>query len=175
KDDTGDKRLIAYIVSHPGKLEGLREHLEQYLPQYMVPSIMLLESLPLNANGKVDRSALPSPDTGRPELEQMYVAARTELEQQLAEIWTRVLPVRDVGVYDNFFHLGGHSLLATQVMSRVRDVFQLEVPLRKIFELPTVAGLAAYVAQEKNGVAEPEQVVLRRRSGEQRLPLSFAQ
>ena len=159
-----------------GKLKGLREHLKQYLPQYMIPStILLLESLPLTANGKVDRRALPSPDTGRPELEQTYLPPRTAMEERIAGIWKKVLPVREVGVYDNFFQLGGHSLLATQVMSRVRDAFKLQVPLRKMFELPTVAGLAEYVEQEIAVASGPEAEPLQRISRQQRLPLSYAQ
>ena len=104
-----------------------------------------MKALPLTPHGKVDRRALPAPDTARPELDEAFVAPRTAVEQCIADIWARVLNLERVGVYDNFFELGGHSLLATQVISRLRDAFQVELPLRSLFEVPTVADLAERV------------------------------
>jgi acyl carrier protein len=126
----------------------LRQYLTEKLPAYMVPSgFVMLEALPLTPNGKVDRRALPAPDWARPELEGAFVAPETPIERVLAGIWKQVLGLEKVGLHDDFFELGGHSLLATQVMSRVRDAFQVELPLRSLFEAPTVAGLAVVVAQ----------------------------
>ena len=109
----------------------------------MVPSaFVFLKSLPLTPNGKVDRAALPAPEDTRPDLQKVFVAPRTPVEKELAGIWASLLKVSAVGVHDNFFDLGGHSLLATQVVSRMRKAFQLEMPLRTLFESPTVAQLA---------------------------------
>ena len=121
----------------------LRTFLKNKLPEYMVPAgFVLLDSFPLTPNGKVDRRALPSPDEARPELDKAFVEFRTPTEELLADIWAQVLGVERVGIYDDFFDLGGHSLLATQVVSRIRETFQVEMPLRRLFETPTVAGLA---------------------------------
>ncbi|NLG48893.1 MAG: AMP-binding protein, partial [Chloroflexi bacterium] len=135
-----------------------------------------LESLPLTPNGKVDRKALPAPEVTREELGSAYVAPRTPEEEMLAELWSQVLGVERVGVHDNFAELGGHSLLATQLMARVREAFQVEVPLRTLFEAPTVAELAKQVAELRRSHAglhvPPIRPVAR---GQQELPLSFAQ
>ncbi|MCI0546224.1 MAG: amino acid adenylation domain-containing protein, partial [Candidatus Rokubacteria bacterium] len=127
----------------------LRRYLEERLPEHMVPAMfVLLESLPLTPSGKLDRRALPAPDTGRPMLERSYVAPRTPVEGVLARIWTDVLGLDQVGVHDNFFtELGGHSLLGTQLVSRLRQTFQVELPLRRLFEAPTVAELAGAVEE----------------------------
>jgi amino acid adenylation domain-containing protein len=135
----------------------LRAHLQERLPDYMVPSaFVMLDALPLNANGKVDRRALPAPDPLRPELDESYVAPRGAVEEQVAAIWRQVLGVERVGVHDNFFDLGGHSLIATQVVSRLCDAFALELPLRQLFESPTVAGLAAAVVRRQAEAADDE-------------------
>jgi acyl carrier protein len=124
----------------------VRTYLKSRLPDYMVPSwIEILDSLPLSPNGKVDRSALPVPDWARPDVSGTFVAPRTATEQLLATMWSEVLGFDRIGVYDNFFELGGHSLLATQIVSRVRNAFQMELPLRTLFEDPTVASLAKAV------------------------------
>jgi amino acid adenylation domain-containing protein len=145
EDTPGDKRLVAYCVPQ-GEMPSqsqLREFLRKQLPEYMVPAIFVeLIALPLTPNGKVDRRALPMPDQARPELAATFVAPRTPVEEQLAGIWAELLKVARVGIHDNFFELGGHSLLATQVVSRVRRAFQIELPLRCLFETPTIAGLA---------------------------------
>ncbi|MGD0207573.1 MAG: amino acid adenylation domain-containing protein [Verrucomicrobiota bacterium] len=141
-----EKRLVAYVVAEREPLPtttDLRHFLKEKLPEYMVPAVfVLLEALPLMPNGKVDRRALPSPDRSRPELDKAFVAPRTPTEELLAEIWAQLLDLERVGIHDNFFDLGGHSLLATQVVSRIRETFQVEIPLRRLFEVPTVAGLA---------------------------------
>ena len=109
----------------------------------MVPQLyVFLDDLPLTPNGKVDRQALPDPEGTRPELEQAYVEPRTGTEELLAGIWSEVLALKRVGIHDNFFDLGGHSLLATRLISRVRETFAMDLPLRTLFEKPTIAGLA---------------------------------
>jgi len=131
------------------------------LPDYMIPSaFVVLEQLPLTPSGKIDRRQLPAPDDARPELGETYVAPRTPLEQEMARIWEQVLKVKGVGIYDNFFALGGHSLLATQVISRVNESLQIELPLRMMFEQPTIAGLALVVAQRQALAVEGETLKL---------------
>ncbi len=175
----GDKRLIAYVVSSqqnaPTAVE-LRRDLAQYLPDYMVPAdVVTLDALPLTVNGKIDRRALPEP---KPVQATAYVAPRTPLESTIAELWAEVLGVEQVGVNDNFFALGGHSLMATQLISRVRLVCQVELPLRQLFDAPTVAGLAAFLesdaAQQHHEQAD-ERPALAAVSRTDPLPLSFAQ
>jgi acyl carrier protein len=117
----------------------------------MVPAAFVtLESLPLTPSGKVNRHALPASDVDRPRLQTTYVPPRTRNEELLAAIWAEFLGIEGVGAYDNFFELGGHSLLAVRVVSRIRDVFSLELPLRDIFEAPTVAGLARLVEEARD-------------------------
>ena len=151
EDTPGDKRLVAYVVATPGatpSVNELQSFMQTKLPQYMVPSVFVpLDVLPLTSNNKVDRAALPAPDSARPELETQFAAPRNGVEQQLAEIWVEVLQLDEVGVHDNFFMLGGHSLLATQVFAKVRDVLRVELPMRALFEAPTIAGLAERVEQ----------------------------
>ncbi|NEO49171.1 MAG: non-ribosomal peptide synthetase, partial [Moorea sp. SIO4A3] len=111
-------------------------------PEYMVPSgLMVLSKLPLTPNGKVDRKALPVPDLAS-SVSTEYVAPETETQKALAEIWAEVLGIEKVGIHDNFFELGGHSLMATQVVSQVRNTFNLELSLSKLFEKPTIAQLS---------------------------------
>ena len=139
-------RLIAYIVPSEDPLPSipvLRRAARMKLPAYMIPSdFVFVESLPLTPNGKVDRRALPAPGNARPELDVTYVVPQSDIEKQLARIWEEVLDVRPIGIHDNFFDLGGHSLLATQVVSRIINSFSTDVPLRDIFEAPTIAALA---------------------------------
>ena len=123
--------------------DELRRFLKDKLPDHMVPAIfVLLDALPLMPNGKIDRRALPAPDRSRRELDKPFEAPRAPTEELLAQIWPQLLDIEQVGIHDDFFDLGGHSLLATQLMSRVREAFQVEIPLRRLFEVPTVAGLA---------------------------------
>jgi amino acid adenylation domain-containing protein len=149
EDIPGDKRLVAYVVptqEQATTTTDLHGFLKQKLPDYMVPAtFVLLDRLPLTPNGKVDRKALPIPDATRPDLVATYVAPRTALEREIAEIWEQVLRLDRVGIYDNFFELGGHSLLGTQVMARFSKAFQIKLPLRTLFEVPTVAELAQRV------------------------------
>jgi amino acid adenylation domain-containing protein len=129
----------------------LRRYLQERLPEYMIPAaFVMLDKLPLTANGKVDRKGLPAPEQHRPELDHSFVAPRTQTEELLAGIWCEVLKIERIGVNDNFFELGGHSLLATQVISRVRQAFKIELPFRRMFEVPTVAGLAAVISENGN-------------------------
>ncbi|MBW4487625.1 MAG: amino acid adenylation domain-containing protein [Trichocoleus desertorum ATA4-8-CV12] len=144
--DTDGRSLVAYIVPSqkpaPTTAE-LRSFLKAKLPEYMIPiAIAVLETLPLTPNGKVDRRALPPVSLASVVGITVAQAPQTEIEQKLAAIWMRLLGLPQVGIHDNFFELGGHSLLATQLMSRIRDVLQVEVPLRSLFEAPTIAGLA---------------------------------
>jgi amino acid adenylation domain-containing protein len=145
EDQSDEKRLVAYTVPKRGSEVGfseLRQFLQQQLPNYMIPSrFILLDALPLTPRGKVDRQALPSPSSHRPHLDEAYVAPRNEDETRLAYIWSELLKVNTVGVHDNFFALGGHSLLAVQVTYRVREAFHVDLPVRLLFESPTVAQL----------------------------------
>ncbi|HEV3051065.1 MAG TPA: amino acid adenylation domain-containing protein, partial [Longimicrobium sp.] len=140
EDETGDRRLVAYVVGEAAA-EALRDRLRQSLPEYMVPSAFVaLDALPLTANGKLDRKALPAPEFAS--AEEGYVAPRTRVEEVLARIWAEVLGLERVSVEDSFFDLGGHSLLATRVVSRIREVFDLEMLPWALFEHRTIAGLA---------------------------------
>jgi acyl carrier protein len=149
EDKQGDKRLVAYVVPVEGQSPGageLRAFMQEKLPDHMVPSAyVMLEALPLLPNSKLDRRALPVPDWAKAGVRAAYVAPRIPAEEVLSGIWAEVLKVEQVGIHDNFFELGGHSLLATQVVSRVRDAFQAELPLRALFETPTLSGLAQAV------------------------------
>ncbi|MFY2562983.1 non-ribosomal peptide synthase/polyketide synthase, partial [Corallococcus terminator] len=177
EDVPGDKRLVAYVVTADGNAptgEDPRAWLRQRLPEYMVPAhVMYLSALPINTHGKLDRKALPAPDSGPTA---SFVAPRNPTEARLAAIWAEVLHVPQVGVSDDFFALGGHSLLATQLVSRIRDTFQVELALRELFEAPTVEALArrldAATLAGKGSVRPP--LVLVPRDGTP-LPLSFAQ
>ena len=154
---------------------ALRQQLQQRLPDYMVPaSILVLDRLPLTPNGKIDRKALPAID-GTPELATAYQAPRNPVEEMLSNIWAQVLGVERVGVYDNFFELGGHSLRATQLVSRVREAFKIEVPVRSLFDAPTVSGLAVVVNQLLVSGSSPAEAMLVAAARPQELPLSFAQ
>ena len=159
-----DERLISYVVAEKGFDESqVRNQLRSYLPDYMLPAqIVPLETWPLTPNGKVDRKALPSPDakTGAE-----FVAPRNETEQKLASIWSDVLGVEKVGIYDNFFDLGGHSLLAARAVSKFRHEFDVEIPLRALFELHTVADIAEYLdtllwaakSADQSNVSDPDE------------------
>ncbi|MEU9191492.1 condensation domain-containing protein, partial [Streptomyces sp. NPDC048484] len=178
-DDT-DRRLVAYLVpADPAEgippVAELRTFAGERLPEFMVPAVFVeLAALPLTANGKVDRAALPSPDGARPELGE-YVAPSGVAEDLLAGIWAQVLGVDRVGTVDNFFELGGDSLLATQVATRIRRMFGVDIPLTVLFDEPTVRGLAALIEDlgglGRDAGAPPMTSVPR----DQALPLSFAQ
>jgi non-ribosomal peptide synthetase component F len=177
-DETGAQRLVAYVVAADDReaftVTEMHSYLREKLPHYMIPvALVQLSEMPLTPNGKVDRRALPEPDQDRVTLGIEYAAPRTGIEEILVNIWTEVLAVKQVGIHDNFFELGGHSLLATQVVSRVRRAFSIELPLRALFEAPTVMGLALRVesAMHTDEAVPPLRAVAR--VGD--LPLSFAQ
>jgi acyl carrier protein len=154
----GDRQLIAYVVPDLHQvltISELRDFLKAKLPPYMVPAaFVILETLPLTPNGKVDRRALPPPNFIQAELALKYTPPRTSIEEELMTIWSKLLGRERVGMDDNFFELGGHSLLATQLISQVRDRFQVEVPLRSLFATPTIAELAQCI--EAANEAQPE-------------------
>ncbi|MBZ4336683.1 amino acid adenylation domain-containing protein, partial [Corallococcus sp. AS-1-12] len=171
--DGADRRLVGYVVAKEGHsldVDTLRAGLRQGIPEYMVPSALrVLDALPLNANGKVDRKALPEPEAAREG--DAFVAPRTVTEAKLASVWAEVLRLERVGVKDNFFALGGHSLLATQVVSRIRTSLGVEMPLRLLFEAPTVEALAQRIEQLGRSGVPTLSAGMRPAS----LPLSFAQ
>jgi len=148
------ERLVAYVLSTKsglGNIDELQQYLRERLPAYMLPSaVVLLRSFPTTANGKVDLTALPDPDEERTRL---VVGPQTEVEEKLAEIWLELLNTPDISIHDNFFELGGHSLLATQVISRIRKIFNKKLPLRAIFDCPTIAKLAPAI--ETAAYADP--------------------
>ncbi len=169
---SGDRRLVGYVVPTEGSSVNpgeLRTYLRGKLPEYMVPPvIMVLDEFPLTPNGKVDRRALPAPEGLRPDLEREYVAPRNETEEKVALICQDLLGIDKVGIYDNFFDLGGHSLLATQLMSRLRETFGIEMPLRALFEGPTVAELAKAIEKLKEGNGQAAAPTIKRVSREAR-------
>ncbi|WP_353931424.1 non-ribosomal peptide synthase/polyketide synthase [Okeanomitos corallinicola TIOX110] len=178
EDTPGDKRLVAYIVGqNPQSLSvnTLRQFLKDRLPDYMLPgAFVVLDALPLTANGKIDRRALPSPSINT-EGENKYVAPRTATEEILVMIWSQVLKVERVGIYDNFFALGGHSLLATQLISRIRSSFQIELPLRNLFTTATLAELGELIQQQQQQKADITYTPILPRAAEEELQLSYAQ
>ncbi|WNG36167.1 amino acid adenylation domain-containing protein [Archangium violaceum] len=179
EDRSGDKRLVAYVVSSGQQVPSaseLRAYLKEHLPEYMVPSAFVaLEQLPVTPSGKVDRKALPMPEASVSDAE--YIAPRTPTEQQLATIWAEVLGVPRVGAEDNFLDLGGHSLLATQVMARLRPAFEVELPIRALFEAPTLSGLARKIDEARARRPPGETLVPAPRplGPTDERPLSFAQ
>jgi acyl-coenzyme A synthetase/AMP-(fatty) acid ligase/acyl carrier protein len=150
EDRRSEKRLVAYVVLRAqtdASASDLRRFAQQWLPDYMVPgAFVLLEHLPLTSNAKVDRKALPAPDWNQREAEVSYIPPKYPVEELLVAIWADILKRERVGIRDNFFELGGDSLLATQLMSRVRKTFQVEIPLRVLFEDPFVEALAIMIA-----------------------------
>jgi non-ribosomal peptide synthetase component F len=158
-DDTaGNKRLIAYIVPQLKTtiaIDEIRQFMKAKLPDYMVPNtFVILEALPLTANGKIDRDALPLPESSR-EMSDKYVAPRTSIEEILVNIWSKVLKVERVGINDNFFELGGHSLLATQLVAQIRDRLKIELSLRQLFNSATLAELAQGIEQLEQQKSAP--------------------
>ena len=174
-----DRRLVAYVVKEAGAEQGinapeLRDYLKKQLPEYMIPTaFVIMDQLPLTSNGKVDYRALPAPDQAAHVTETVFVPARSPVEEMLSGIWAEILGLERVGVHDNFFDLGGHSLLGTQVISRVRKTFDLELPLRVVFEGPTVAEMAERIEQVQ--VDDAYMPALVRREPGDEVPLSFAQ
>ena len=155
--DEDDRRLIAHVVSHHDAGE-LRAFLKARLPDYMIPSTFVaLDRLPTTPSGKISYLELPIPYDAHVSVGVAFVAPRTPNEQALAAIWAEVLKLDQIGIHDNFFDLGGHSLLATQVISRVKKTLDADIPLRALFESPTVAGLSALIVQSQaEGLGEDE-------------------
>jgi acyl carrier protein len=176
EDVRGDKRLVAYVVGRGNEqlnTDRVRRALKAKLPEYMVPGLLaVLDAMPLTVNGKIDRRALP---VAEPTRTGSYQAPRTAEEEVVAGIWAHVLEVERVGIDENFFELGGHSLLATRVMSRMREAFQTEIPLRVLFEAPNVRALAERIGaarQAGQGLEIPPILPVERSGG---VPLSYAQ
>ncbi|HEX7243557.1 MAG TPA: amino acid adenylation domain-containing protein, partial [Longimicrobiaceae bacterium] len=171
-----DERLVGYVAAESGgvSVAELREHARGSLPEHMVPSVLVvLDALPLTPSGKVDRRALPEPGAG--EVAEGYVAPRTPVEEIVAAVWAEVLGVGRVGAHDDFFEIGGHSLLATRAVSRVRAALGVDLPLRALFEAPTVAGLSGRAEAARREGAGPPPPPIRRVPRDGPLPLSFAQ
>ena len=176
---TQEKILVGYVV--PEKVNGispeaLLAELHGVLPDFMIPhAIVLLTKLPLTANGKLDKAALPSPDDAAERRRTAFVAPSTPTEKIVADIWAELLRLDRVGAGDNFFELGGHSLLATQMISRIRKKMDVELPLRAIFEAPTVAGIASAIDSRGVDESKAKMPVLRRLEATGPIPLSHAQ
>ncbi|MDO5977269.1 condensation domain-containing protein, partial [Flavivirga jejuensis] len=169
----GNKRLVGYVV-----VEGdfdkkcIQEQLGEKLPDYMVPQLwVLLEELPLTRNGKIDKKALPEPDSSELSTQE-YVAPSSDIEVQLVSIWQELLGIDKIGIYDDFFDLGGHSLLATRLVSMLRKELSIEVAIRDVFVHTTVAALGVHISSKTEGVLLPSIVVQDRPL---RIPLSFSQ
>lgn len=179
EDVPGNQRLVAYLVPHGEAIPKINElhcFLKQRLPEYMIPSaFVMLDTLPLTESGKVDRRKLPIPETAHRELHQTFVAPRTPIEEILVLIWAEVLGVEQVGVKDNFFTLGGHSLVATQLVSRVRATLSVELPLRSLFEHPTVSELAKFIETMRSLSQSVSAPPILPRTQEAEIPLSFSQ
>ena len=205
EDEPDHKQLVAYIVPQdttlaslekeaifssssqeqfailkgeriPSLTEDLRNYLAQSLPDYMIPSFFVfIDQIPLTPNGKIDRKALPAPDLSLRQVREEYVAPQTTVELQLCAIWSEVLKIEKIGIYDNFFKLGGHSLLATQVISRIRHTYNVDLPLRSLFEHPTLHALSQDIEAltTKNILSVVPPIVVQQRP--KILPLSFAQ
>ena len=174
EDVPGEKRLVAYYTREGGdelRIEDLRSQLLESLPEYMVPAAYVhLESLPLTPNGKLDRKALPEPDRDAYAVHQ-YEDALGEVEQAIAKMWCELLKVDRVGRNDNFFELGGHSLLAARLISRIRQLFNVELGLLQVFARPTLTDIARVVSEASRSVLPAIERVIR----SERLALSFAQ
>jgi amino acid adenylation domain-containing protein len=178
-DVTGNQLLVAYVVSDTGNVlpsEEIRTWLRQRLPEYMVPSLFVfLDKLPLTVNRKIDRHALPNPEQAKRSSESAFTAPSTSAEKAVADIWRDLFKLDPLSTDANFFELGGHSLQATQVIARLRNLFQIDLPLRRLFEWPTIGGLARCVerelrASEKRSTPGPRTV-----AQYIEYPLSFAQ
>jgi amino acid adenylation domain-containing protein len=155
--------IVAYLridEDSAPSLAEIRAFIRMKLPEYMLPSAMvILDEFPLTRNGKLDRKALPAPDAARTELGHSYSPPRTPLEEKLVSIWREILGISNIGILDNFFELGGHSLSAMQLVSRVRDAFQVELPLRTLFQNPTPVGLATAVVQYQAELTERDEII----------------
>ncbi|MGQ0513749.1 phosphopantetheine-binding protein, partial [Bacillus sp. D-CC] len=173
EDRPGDKQLVAYVVGE-GDTGEWREYLKKQLPHYMVPAYFFqIEGMPLTPNGKVNRKALL-------ELEEQFVSeditsSRTPVEELIVSVWSQVLGIKNISVQDSFFEIGGHSLLATQVVSRLQEIFQIELPVRELFEYTTVESLAKRLDQLRKGDKKREIPPLIPMKRGEAIPLSYAQ
>lgn len=177
-DEQSDQpRIVAYGVPKSGQqltLTDVVTYLQPRLPDYMLPSAFVaLESLPLTVNGKLNRQALPAPEVSRPD--NTAVAPRTPVEAVMVSLWAQLLRLEQVGITDNFFAMGGHSLLATQLISRLQETFRVDLPLRSLFETPTIAGLATVIETAIAGGETLVSEAIQPAPRDQPLPLSFAQ
>lgn len=165
KDSSGEKSLVAYVVCEQGEkitISELREFLMESLPEYMAPgALMLLESIPHTASGKIDYRALPVPDGFRPKMAAQHIEPRTEMERVIANVWQETLGVEKVGINDNFFDLGGHSILIMQVRDRLRRASDKDLPVIEMFRYPTVSLLAERLSQEPNQQEPLQKIPLR--------------
>jgi acyl carrier protein len=163
EDEPGNQRLVAYVLPHPDRkpvVSNLKDFLQEQLPDYMIPTaFVLLDAFPLTPNGKIDRLALPAPDSARFNLKE-YVAPQTPVEEVLADIWADILKIERVGIHDNFFDLGGHSLLATQLISRVHKILRAQLTLRDLFEEPTIANLSKILIANEAKPGQTEKIAL---------------
>jgi amino acid adenylation domain-containing protein len=180
EDEPDNRRLVAYVIGVDGHRapapRELRHFLTRSLPEHMVPSAFVtLTEMPLTPNGKIDRSALPRPETLTTESDEGYVSPSTPVEESLAGIWANVLGLARIGVEDNFFELGGHSLLATRVIAQAREKFQVEVPIRAFFDLGTVSRMAEIIESNRRQIGEMGVPALVPVSRNGKLPLSFSQ
>jgi amino acid adenylation domain-containing protein len=160
EDVPGDQKLVAYAVAKNEDapvIEELRSHLQEQLPDYMIPSaFVMLDALPLTPNGKVDRRALPAPEGLRPKLAAAYVQPQNETEQIISAIWQEALQIEKVGIHDNFFDLGGHSLLMVRVNRRLQEAFGREISMIDLFKYPTIIALSEFLTQEQKDGAKGE-------------------
>ncbi|MGB3533919.1 MAG: amino acid adenylation domain-containing protein [Microcoleaceae cyanobacterium] len=182
EDEPNNKRLVAYIVflleDEQSNLNHLRRFLEQKLPSYMIPTTFVkLDALPRLPNGKINRKSLPIPDAFRPELTVAYLEPRTELEKTIAQIWQKELNVQSVGIHDNFFELGGHSLLGIKVVAEVSEAIGVQIPLRLLFEKPTIFGLAEQIKTQNEAISVSPlpQIIPNPRERDQPFPLTDIQ
>ena len=185
EDLSGEKRLVAYLVHRQGMptnelaatlIKQLHDVLNQQIPHYMVPSaFVFLAEMPLTPNGKLNRQALPVPEGDQYVHSESYIAPRTCSERAVAELWQELLHIPQVGIKDNFFHLGGHSLLATRLMSRLRQLFKIELPLKVLFDKPTLAELVAAIVEAQQAAERLSAPPLVPQARPQQLPLSYAQ
>ena len=156
----GDPHLVAYVVVNGTPVptsSSVRDALKDQFPAFMIPStFVFMDKLPVTGIGKVDRRALPAPDWGRPGLDVPYVAPRNEIEEKLADIWAEVLHLERVGVLDNFLHLGGHSITAVRVVTKIIQSMQIELPIKALFDSPTIADMAALIARNELSVADAQ-------------------
>jgi acyl carrier protein len=166
-DQQEAQQLVAYVVGvngQPPSTAELRRFLKSRVPDYLIPSSFVsLTAFPLLPNGKIDRKVLPAPDANQGTAERSFVAPRNETEEKLATIWQELLHVQRIGIDQNFFELGGHSLLGIQLISRIRRVFEVEIPVRCLFDEPTIASLALEIGKAKAAGSAVRPPILSRR------------